>query len=173
MNEINIQFYKTSIGELILGSINNKLCLLDYRYRKMRQQIDNRIQQNLNACYIEKGDSVLSEARVQLDEYLANARRVFTIPLQMAGSEFQQSVWKALLKLPYGSTSTYSDIAKDINNVKAVRAVASANGANSISIIIPCHRIIGRSGKLVGYAGGLPVKEKLLRLENNYDLFGL
>ena len=171
MNDINIQYYKTNIGELILGSINNKLCLLDYRYRKMRQRVDNRIKKGLMADYIEKDDSVLSETRAQLDEYLNSTRHEFTIPLQMVGSEFQKSVWKALLKVPYGSTSTYSNIAKDINNIKAVRAVANANGANSIGIIIPCHRIIGSNGELVGYAGGLPVKEKLLKLEKNHDLF--
>ena len=172
MNKINIQYHKTTIGELILGSFNNKLCLLDYRYRKMRQRVDNRIQRGLKANYVEKDDSVLSETRVQLNEYLANTRSDFTLPLQLVGSEFQLCVWKALLEVPYGSTSTYSNIAKDINNVKAVRAVANANGANSISIIVPCHRIIGSNGELVGYAGGLPVKEKLLKLENNDDLFG-
>ena len=171
MNSINIQYYKTSIGELILGSSNQKLCLLDYRYRKTRQRVDNRLQKGLMANYIEKDDSLLFETRTQLDEYLSGIRHDFTIPLQMVGSEFQKSVWKALLKVPYGATSTYSNIAKNINNTKAVRAVASANGANSISIIIPCHRIIGSNGKLVGYAGGLPVKKKLLSLENNDDLF--
>jgi len=171
LNSINIQYYKTSIGELILGSSNQKLCLLDYRYRKTRQRVDNRLQKGLMANYIEKDDSLLFETRTQLDEYLSGIRHDFTIPLQMVGSEFQKSVWKALLKVPYGATSTYSNIAKNINNTKAVRAVASANGANSISIIIPCHRIIGSNGKLVGYAGGLPVKKKLLSLENNDDLF--
>lgn len=173
MSNINIQYYKTNIGELILGSFNNKLCLLDYRYRKMRQRVDNRIKKGLMADYIEKDNSVLSETRVQLNEYLANTRSDFTIPIQLVGSEFQKTVWEALLEVPYGSTSTYSKIAKDINNIKAVRAVANANGANSISIIIPCHRIIGSNGELTGYAGGLPAKEKLLKLENNYDLFSL
>ena len=139
----------------------------------MRQRVDNRIKKGLMADYIEKDNSVLSETRVQLNEYLANTRSDFTIPIQLVGSEFQKTVWEALLEVPYGSTSTYSKIAKDINNIKAVRAVANANGANSISIIIPCHRIIGSNGELTGYAGGLPAKEKLLKLENNYDLFSL
>lgn len=171
MNSINIQYYKTNVGEFILGSSNQKLCLLDYRYRKTRKRIDNRLQKGLMANYIEKDDSVLSETRSQLDEYLGGARHDFTIPLLMVGSEFQKSVWEALLNVPYGATSTYSGIAKNINNIKAVRAVANANGANSISVIIPCHRIIGLNGELVGYAGGLPVKKKLLNLERNYDLF--
>jgi len=167
MNNINIQYYKTQIGEMILGSTNNKLCLLDFRYRKMRQRIDNRIKKGLMSDYIEQDDYVLSETRSQLDEYINGTRCNFTIPLQMVGSEFQQSVWKALLNVPYGSTSTYSKIAKDIGNINAVRAVANANGANCIGIIIPCHRIIGSNGELVGYAGGLPVKKKLLTLEKN------
>ena len=171
MNHINIQYYKTRIGELILGSTDHKLCLLDYRYRKNRQGIDNRIQKGLMANYIEKDDNVLAETRTQLDEYLCGTRHDFTIPLKMVGSDFQKSVWHALLNVPYGTTSTYSNIAQEINNVKAVRAVANANGANSISIIIPCHRIIGSNGTLVGYAGGLPAKEKLLILEKHDDLF--
>ena len=173
MNNINIQFYKTRIGEFILGSTNQKLCLLNYRHKKNRQRIDNRIQKGLMANYIEKDDDVLAQTRTQLDEYLCGNRHEFSIPLQMVGSDFQKSVWNALLEVPYGTTTSYLNIAKKINHEKAVRAVANANGANSISIIIPCHRIIGTNGKLVGYAGGLPTKEKLLMLEKQDDLFNL
>ncbi|MEA1911070.1 MAG: methylated-DNA--[protein]-cysteine S-methyltransferase, partial [Spirochaetota bacterium] len=81
--------------------------------------------------------------------------------------DFQKNVWNALLKVPYGTTSTYLQLAKDINNEKAVRAVAGANGANAIGIIIPCHRIIGSNGELVGYGGGLTVKKRLLKIEKN------
>jgi len=85
----------------------------------------------------------------------------------MLGSDFQKSVWKALLEIPYGKTASYLELAKKIGNEKAVRAVANANGANAIGIIIPCHRIIGSDGSLTGYGGGLPLKKKLLELENN------
>jgi len=85
----------------------------------------------------------------------------------MVGTDFQKSVWNALMRVPYGATSTYLQLAKDIDNEKAVRAVASANGANSIGLIIPCHRIIGSDGELVGYGGGLPVKKRLLKLEQS------
>jgi len=85
----------------------------------------------------------------------------------MVGTDFQKNVWEALLKVPYGTTSTYLQLAKDIDNEKAVRAVANANGANAIGIIIPCHRIIGTNGELTGYAGGLPLKKRLLKLEQN------
>jgi len=167
MNQINIQYYKTKIGELILGSFDKKLCLLDFRYRKMRTTVDNRIKNGLKGEFVEQDDEILEKSRKQLDEYLNGERKKFDIPLLMVGTDFQKSVWKALMRVPYGSTSTYLQLAKDINNEKAVRAVASANGANSIGLIIPCHRIIGSNGELVGYGGGLPVKKRLLKLEQS------
>ena len=165
MNKINIQYYKTKIGEMILGSFDGKLCLLDFRYRRMRTTVDNRIKKGLNAEFVEQGDEVLTKTKLQLEEYLAGDRKQFEIPLLTVGTNFQKSVWNALMKVPYGTTSTYLQLAKDINNPKAVRAVANANGANAIGLIIPCHRIIGTSGELVGYGGGLAVKKRLLKLE--------
>jgi len=167
MNQINIQYYKTKVGEFILGSFDSKLCMLDWRYRRMRTTIDNRIRNGLKAEYVENGDELIDKAIEQLDEYLHGDRSRFDIPLLMAGTEFQKSVWNALIKVPYGHTSTYLQLAENVNNKKAVRAVASANGANAISLIIPCHRIIGSNGDLVGYAGGLPVKKRLLELEKS------
>ena len=170
MNQVNIQYYKTSVGELMLGSFDDQLCLLDYRYRKMRQAVDNRILTGINAEFSHQDDDVLKETRKQVDQYIKQERTVFDIPLLMVGTDFQKSVWNALMKIPYGTTSSYLQLAKNINNPKAVRAVASANGANAMSIIIPCHRIIGSDGSLVGYAGGLPAKKRLLGLEKQ-DLF--
>jgi methylated-DNA-[protein]-cysteine S-methyltransferase len=167
MNQINIQYCKTKIGELILGSFDGRLCLLDYRYRRMRATVDNRIKKGLRADFVEKNDDVLSKTRAQLDEYLKGDRTSFDIPVLMVGTDFQKSVWDALMKIPYGKTASYLDIAKIINKEKAVRAVASANGANSISLITPCHRVIGSNGELVGYGGGVPVKKRLLKLEQN------
>ena len=168
MNKINIQYHKTKIGDLILGSFNNKLCLLNFRYRKMRKTVDGRIKKGLNAEFVEKDNSILAQARRELDEYLNGERKEFDIPLLIVGSDFQKSIWNALIKVPYGTTSTYLALAKEINNEKAVRAIANANGANAIGIIIPCHRIIGNDGKLVGYGGGLPVKKRLLELEKSH-----
>ena len=167
MYHINIQFYKTKYAEFILGSFENKLCLLDFRYRKMRTTVDNRLKKGFNAKFIEQDDKILKTTRKQLDEYFKMERKEFNIPLITIGTDFQKSVWEALLKVPYGTTATYLQLAKDINNEKAVRAVANANGANAISIIIPCHRIIGSNGELTGYGGGLPVKKRLLTLEQN------
>jgi len=166
MNEINYQYHKTIIGELIFASYQGKLCMLDYRYRRMRSAVDNRIKTHLLTDFVEKDDAILQMAKKQLDEYLQSQRKSFDIPLLMLGTDFQKSVWEALLKVSYGQTASYLDLSKTIGNEKAVRAVANANGANAIGIIIPCHRIIGSNGDLVGYAGGLAAKKRLLSLEN-------
>jgi methylated-DNA-[protein]-cysteine S-methyltransferase len=168
--QINIQYYKTNMGEFILGSFDSKLCMLDWRYRKMRTTIDNRMKNRLAAEYVENSDEVTNKTIAQLDEYLSGERNQFDIPLLMVGTDFQKSAWNALLQIPYGFTSSYLQLAESINNKKAVRAVANANGANAISLIIPCHRIIGSNGKLVGYAGGLPIKKRLLALEKSKHL---
>ena len=101
----------------------------------------------------------------QLDEYFAGKRRQFELRLAPKGTAFQQAVWQALLAIPYGRTCSYSELAHVIGRPQAVRAVGTANGANPISIIVPCHRVIGRDGSLTGYAGGLPRKQQLLELE--------
>ena len=165
MKFINIQYCKTKIGELILGSFEGKLCLLDFRYRKMRKTVDERIKKGLNAKFAENNTEIIEKTLAELDEYFHGNRKVFDVPLKMVGTDFQKRVWEALLRVPFGTTSTYLQLAKNIKNEKAVRAVAAANGANSMSIIIPCHRVIGSNGKLVGYAGGLPIKKQLLKLE--------
>lgn len=143
--------------------------MCDWRYRKNRDAVDARIQQGLKAEYLEHEDVVLEKTQQQLNEYFNHERKVFEIPLLMVGTPFQKSVWKRLLKIPFGQAASYLELARAIGNTKAVRAVASANGANAHSIIVPCHRIIGSNGKLVGYAGGTEAKAKLLGLE--FDLF--
>ena len=167
MNQINIQYYKTKYAEFILGSFENRLCMLDFKYRKMRTIVDNRLKKYFEAEFVEQDDEILKETRKQLDEYFDMRRKEFDIPIVTAGTDFQKSVWEALIKVQYGTTSTYLQIAKNINNEKAVRAVASANGANAIGLIIPCHRIVGSNGELVGYGGGLAFKKRLLKLEQN------
>ena len=102
----------------------------------------------------------------QLDEYFAGARKEFDIPLLLHGSPFQLKVWKALQAIPYGEVVTYKDIANSIGNPKAVRAVGMANHCNPIAVIVPCHRVVGVGGKLVGYAGGVDIKRYLLNLED-------
>lgn len=110
---------------------------------------------------------MLLKAKQQLQQYFAGQRQQFDLPLDFQGTEFQQHVWNALLTIPYGETRSYKDIALQIGNVKAVRAVGAANGKNPISIIAPCHRVIGSGGALVGFAGGLDKKQILLNLEQS------
>lgn len=124
----------------------------------------------LNAGHLETGpvvwDHPLTEPlRAELNEYFRGERQEFDLPLSPAGTAFQLAVWKELVSIPYGETISYLDLAIRIGNRKAVRAVGGANGANPIPILIPCHRVIGAGGSLVGYGGGLPMKEALLALE--------
>ncbi len=158
MDQVNINYFDSLYGELILGSYKKRLCLCDWRYRKKREAVDSRIQRGLNAKYVERDDAVLDEAQKQLDEYFGYNRQVFSVPLLTVGTVFQKRVWDELLNVPFGETSSYLNLAGSIGNIKAVRAVASANGANALSIFIPCHRIIGSNGQLAGYAGGTKVK---------------
>lgn len=116
----------------------------------------------------DKGSKVLDKALKQINEYFEGSRKEFDIPLHIEGTEFQKNVWGELRKIPYGTTVSYKDIARRLNNEKAVRAVGNANNKNKIIIIIPCHRVIGKNGKLVGFAGGIDKKEFLLNHEKKF-----
>lgn len=166
MSVIHIQTYKTKLGELILGDYQGQLCLLDWRYRKMRNTVDNRIQRVLKADYVEQDTPVLQATCQQLEAYFIQQRKTFDLPLLLVGTDFQKQVWQALMQIPYGQTATYLELSRLLGNEKAIRAVANANGANALSIIVPCHRIIGSDGSLVGYAGGLEAKQSLLTIES-------
>ncbi len=170
MSHINISYHETKIGELIIGSFNNQLCLLDFRYRKMRDRVDNRLKKQLKAEFIEQQDEIILKAKQQVDEYLIGTRKEFDIPLLLVGTDFQKQVWHELLNIDYGETIAYSQLATRINNPKAVRAVGTANGANAIALIVPCHRVIANDGSLGGYSGGLAVKKRLLQLEDKNRL---
>jgi methylated-DNA-[protein]-cysteine S-methyltransferase len=139
--------------------------MLRFGDKETRKVVDDRIRKKLDANFIEQNDEVLEKTKKQLNEYLSGSRKEFDIPLLMVGTNFQRKVWKALMRVHYGVTSTYAQLAEDIGSPKAVRAVGNANSANPISIIVPCHRIIGSNGELVGYGGGLSVKKRLLKLE--------
>ncbi|WP_050477858.1 methylated-DNA--[protein]-cysteine S-methyltransferase [Herbaspirillum rhizosphaerae] len=116
------------------------------------------------------GTAVLLETERQLNEYFAGKRQRFEVELDFTGTDFQKRVWAALLTIPFGETRSYGDIARQLGDIKAVRAVGAANGKNPISIIAPCHRVIGASGELTGFAGGLKAKELLLTLEGAHAL---
>jgi len=168
MSEIITTYYKSPVGELLLGDFEGKMCIADWRYRNMRNNIDDRIQKGLSANYIEGTSELIEHTKNQLNAYFEGKTQVFDVPLLFVGSDFQKQVWNALMEIPFGLTKSYMDLSKQLGNEKAIRAVASANGANAISIIVPCHRIIGSNGELTGYAGGLPAKKKLLQLEGSY-----
>lgn len=120
---------------------------------------------HLGAMVEDAHDPVLVQTEQQLQDYFAGKRSAFSVPLDFAGIDFQQKVWAALLTIPFGETRSYAQIAEQIGSPKAVRAVGAANGRNPISIIAPCHRVVGANGKLTGFAGGLDVKLRLLNLE--------
>lgn len=109
-------------------------------------------------------------AAEELRAYFAGGLRAFSVPLDMQGTEFQRSVWNQLTKIPYGETRSYAQVAEAVRRPKAVRAVGAANGSNPVAIIVPCHRVIGSSGKLTGYGGGLPMKKRLLELEGAWTM---
>ena len=144
--------YKTPICNLRLVASSNALLRADW----------------VEAEETGDGNEILRETAGQLDEYFAGKRRVFDLPLAPEGTEFQLDVWQALRKIGYGQTLSYGEQAAQIGRPKAVRAVGAANGRNPISIIVPCHRVIGKSGKLTGYAGGLKVKGFLLAHEAKF-----
>lgn len=141
------------IGNIDIIEENNKI-------------VEIRINKNINDNIIEKNTTVLKETEKQLNEYFEGKRRTFNLPLEPQGTEFMKKVWKSLQDIPYGETKTYKEIAEKIGNPKASRAVGMANHKNPIPIIIPCHRVIGSNGKLVGYALGMDMKGFLLELES-------
>lgn len=150
----------------MLGSFGNRLCMCDWLVEKHRGHVDNRLRRILDAEFVEGTSAVIEKAITRLDEYFAGKRHDFDIPLLFVGTDFQKRVWNMLLTIPYGKTVSYGEMAQQIGMPKAVRAVANANGANSISIFAPCHRVIGSDHTLTGYGGGLAAKEYLLKLEN-------
>jgi len=148
-----VWYHDSPVGKLGIVEEDNKLTHLFF---------DN---ENKAGDAVEEKGEIIKETIKQLDEYFEKKRKVFDIPMKFTGTPFQVADWKALSRIKYGETCSYQDIALAINNPKAVRAVGMANHNNPIAIIIPCHRVIGKSGKLVGYGGGLDRKIFLLDLE--------
>ncbi len=163
--EIRLQTYVSPCGELLLGSYADKLCLCDWTAGARHERVMARVQRYLKAPFLEEPSEITRQAALQLDEFFAGKRRAFDLPLLLAGTDFQQKVWRNLLKIPYGQTLSYRQTACLLGRPEAVRAIANANGANALSIVIPCHRVIGHNGSLTGYGGGLTAKRFLLELE--------
>jgi AraC family transcriptional regulator of adaptative response/methylated-DNA-[protein]-cysteine methyltransferase len=165
-NVISITRILTPLGPMLAGATDEGICLLEFVDRRMVETQIKRLKNYLQAELVPGNSTYFDELSHQLKEYFDGERKLFDLPLHMPGTEFQLRVWKELQKIPYGKTRSYKEQAINLNNPKAVRAVARANGDNRIAIIIPCHRVIGNKGELVGYGGGIWRKQFLLNLEN-------
>lgn len=165
---IKITRILTPLGPMLAGATEEGICLLEFIDRKMLETQLKRLKKLLKAEFLPGTNRKFDELYIQMNEYFNGKRKKFTIPLIILGSSFQKKVWSALREIPYGETRSYKEQAKILGNPDAVRAIAKANGDNRISIIIPCHRVIGSNGKLVGYGGGLWRKQHLLDLESQY-----
>jgi AraC family transcriptional regulator of adaptative response/methylated-DNA-[protein]-cysteine methyltransferase len=155
----------TPLGPMIAAADDEGICLLEFGDRRMLETQFDRLRKRLNAQLVPGANKYFGDLDAQLGEYFAGTRKTFDLPLVLAGTPFQQKVWQVLQTIPYGETASYQRQAELTGNPKAVRAVARANGDNRIAIIIPCHRVIGKSGELVGYGGGIWRKKYLLNLE--------
>lgn len=164
-NTIVINRLKSPFGNLLAGATNKGICLLEFTDTNRIEMQITRLQKGYQAT-IEKGTSLfISQLNQELKDYFSGALKDFNIPLDTIGTPFQKQVWNALLTIPYGETRSYQEQAITINKPKAVRAVANANRNNKISILIPCHRVIGKNGSMTGYGGGIWRKKYLLDLE--------
>jgi methylated-DNA-[protein]-cysteine S-methyltransferase len=156
---------KSPVGKLKLIASDKGLVAILWEH-------DNPQRVRLSNLTEEMNHPILQETKRQLEEYFEGKRKSFSLALDIRGTRFQNEVWQALLAIPFGEIRSYGQLARQLGNPKATRAVGAANGRNPISIIVPCHRVIGSSGKLTGFAGGLDTKRLLLRLEaNNSELF--
>lgn len=164
--QAHIQYYDSPCGQLVLASVEDALCLCDWNEMPCAERNKRRLARLLNAEFSTESSPVLEQTKLELDEYFAGKRKTFDIPLHPVGTDFQKQVWQALLEIPYGETSTYKEIAQRVDNVKGVRAVAGAIGSNGMSILIPCHRVIGTNHTLTGFAGGIEAKRLLLNIES-------
>ena len=151
------QIDDSPVGPLLLAGDHDALHVLSFGVGSRPREID--------ADWKPDTKGVLKNIRKELDQYFAGRLKQFSTPVAFTGTQFQNSVWQELQRIPYGETISYLDLAKRIRNPKAVRAVGMANGANPVAIIVPCHRVIGSNGSLTGFGGGLPTKRALLELE--------
>jgi AraC family transcriptional regulator of adaptative response/methylated-DNA-[protein]-cysteine methyltransferase len=158
----------TPLGPMLAAASDEGICLLEFTDRRMLETQLSRIRKRIAPDILSGNNFHLDKLENQLNEYFAGKRKQFNLPLVLSGTTFQEKVWSALLDIPYGQTRSYKQQAQAIGQLKAVRAVARANGDNRIAIIVPCHRVIGSNGELVGYGGGLSRKQFLLNLEADH-----
>ncbi|MGU3376939.1 methylated-DNA--[protein]-cysteine S-methyltransferase [Chryseobacterium sp. M5A1_1a] len=156
---------QTPLGEMIACAVDQGICLLEFTDRKNMEKQFKSLSKALNAEIVEKEHIHFKQLEDELTEYFDGKRDHFEVPLFTTGTVFQEKVWQLLREIPMGETRSYKQQSEFLGNPKAIRAVGTANGINKIAILIPCHRVIGSNGELVGYAGGIWRKQKLLELE--------
>jgi AraC family transcriptional regulator, regulatory protein of adaptative response / methylated-DNA-[protein]-cysteine methyltransferase len=167
MRKITTTTFKTPVGEMIAGAVDEGLCFFDFRHRRMIENIFSRVKTNFDAALSEGEHPHFLLLKEQLKDYFEGQRKEFQLPLLFSGTPFQKKVWEELLRIPYGNIRSYKQQALAMGDVKAIRAVAKANGENCFAIIVPCHRVIAENGNLTGYAGGIDKKKWLLNFEKS------
>lgn len=165
-NRVVITRFSTPIGPMLAGATDNGICLLEFMERRMLETQLSRLEKYISSDIVPGNSHFFKILNNQLNGYFAGTVKRFDISLDVCGTEFQKNMWSVLQTIPYGETQSYQEMALKINNPNAVRAVAKANGDNRISIIIPCHRVIGKDGSMTGYGGKIWRKEYLLKLES-------
>jgi AraC family transcriptional regulator of adaptative response/methylated-DNA-[protein]-cysteine methyltransferase len=156
---------ESPVGPLLAGARDEGVCLLEFTDRRMLEAQLHTVRRRLGAALVPGDHALLTRLTQELNEYFTAARRSFTVPLLAPGTPFQERVWAELLKIPYGETICYEDLARRVGRPGACRAVGTANGMNRLAIVIPCHRVLNKSGELGGYGGGMWRKRKLLDME--------
>ena len=164
---IDLKRIETPIGTMYAAAVEEGICMLEFTDRKILETEFKDLAKSLNATIVQGENPHFKTLEKELSEYFEGNRKNFTVPLSPVGTDFQKSVWQVLMKIPYGETWNYKKQSEVLGDVKKVRAVANANGMNKISILIPCHRVIGSNGTLTGYGGGIWRKQKLLELEKS------
>lgn len=160
---------KSPLGNMIAGASDNGLCFLEWRDRGGVERILTRVKKRYKKKLVPGSNNHLKVLQVELKKYFNGEAQKFTVEIDIVGTKFEKKVWDRLLNIPYGITRSYGNIATELNNTGASRAVGRANGSNYMSIVIPCHRVIESNGKLRGYGGGLWRKKHLLELEKSHS----
>lgn len=162
---VHVDRIPTPLGLMLVGATDDALCMLEFVDRRALPNQVKRVRRRLRAVFVPGSNAVIESIASEVNGYFDGERTTFDTPVLPCGTDFQQDVWRALLDVPYGETASYRDIARAVDREGAVRAVGTANGANALAIVIPCHRIVGADGQLTGYGGGLWRKQRLLDLE--------
>jgi AraC family transcriptional regulator of adaptative response/methylated-DNA-[protein]-cysteine methyltransferase len=164
-----VKYMDTPLGKMKAGATDEGICMFEFEHRTMFDSIVKRIETNSGEETTEGDHFHFKQLAKQINEYFEGTRLEFDLPLHLLGTPFQKRVWEGLLKIPYGEIRSYKQQAIFLGDLKAIRAVAGANGENGIAIIIPCHRVIGSNGSLTGYGGGLSRKKWLLEHEQKFS----